>query len=134
VNLVNLCPEEAPFGFNEGARVLAHMFKDKSKTRAEYDPNSREWSRYFQNSCNEAIEALENHEYIRDLPRKHSYDPYNTSSSWGTSSSWEGPGKGKDDGKGKSKGDGKGKGKDDGKGKGKDDGKGTYLHRGPAVS
>ena len=74
VKLFNTNPPEAPHGYMEACRVLAHIFKDKSKDADEVIVEPRRWSRFLQRACEEAIEALEHCKDVKDL--KH------TTSSW----------------------------------------------------
>ena len=72
--LLKTNPPEAPYGYMEACRVLAHIFKDKSKDADEVIAEPRAWSRYLQKACEEAIDALEHGKDVKDL--KH------TTSSW----------------------------------------------------
>ena len=74
VRLFTKNPPEAPHGYMEACRVLAHIFKDKSKDVGEIIVQPRAWSRYLQKACEEAIDALEHGKDVKDL--KH------TTSSW----------------------------------------------------
>ena len=86
----------------EACRVLARIFKDKCKDADEVIAEHRGWSRYLQRACEEAFEALEHWQNVKDLKL--------TTSSW---SDWNaytpappaaaGPGGGKGPGKGKGK-------------------------------
>ena len=100
IKLFNMNPPEAPQGYMEACRVLAHIFKDKCKDADEVIAEHRGWSRYLQRACEEAFEALEHWQNVKDLKL--------TASSW---SDWNaytpappaaaGPGGGKGPGKGK---------------------------------
>ena len=72
--LLNTNPPEAAHGYMEACRVLAHIFKDKSKNADEVMVEPRPWSRYMQRACEEAIEALEHCQDVKDLKT--------TTSSW----------------------------------------------------
>ena len=74
VRLFTKNPPEAPHGYMEACRVLAHIFKDKSKNADEVMVEPRPWSRYMQRACEEAIEALEHCQDVKDLKT--------TTSSW----------------------------------------------------
>ena len=71
VKLFRMNPPEAPHGYMEACRVLAHIFKDKCKdldeVTAALTAEPRGWSRYLQKACEEAIEALENWKDVKDL-------------------------------------------------------------------
>ena len=137
VRLFKMAPAQAPHGFMEASRVLAHTLKDKMKNLEEYDPYRPprdDWSRFLQNACEEAIEALETPEEVKTLPRRNTGgykgfgkkgpEPpgppgppgYGASSS---SSSWSTPGGGKGF-----------KGPGGGKGFKGPDGKGKYMQQG----
>ena len=95
-------PPEAPRGYMEACRVLAHIFKDKCKDADEVTAEHRGWPRYLQKACEEAIEALEHWEDVKDLKL--------TTSSWSDWSAYTppppagaGPAAGKGMGKGKGK-------------------------------
>jgi hypothetical protein len=116
VRLFKMAPPKAPHGYFEAARILAHMLKDKSKNAQDWRPERTDWSRFLQKACEEAIEALEDPENLRELKNMHSGKGFGTYSAGppghhpgsGSSSSWapptghgyKGPG-GKDYGKGK---------------------------------
>ena len=72
--LLKTNPPEAPYGYMEACRVLAHIFKDKPKDADEIIGERKTWSRYLQRASEEAIEALEHWKDVKDL--KH------TTSSW----------------------------------------------------
>ncbi len=105
IKLFNMAPREAPHGYMEACRVLAHIFKDKSKDQ-EYvhGPN---WSRFVQKACEEAIEALEDPTHVKSMQRNgggwKDWNAYNVGPPGPqmSSSSWEHGGKGKTKGKGK---------------------------------
>ena len=67
VKLFTTNPPEAPHGYMEACRVLAHIFKDKCKDAEEVIGERRTWSRYLQRACEEAIEALESGKDVKDL-------------------------------------------------------------------
>ena len=79
VKLFKTMPPGAPHGFMEASRVLAHVLKDKMKPEESWKPGREDWSRFMQRACEEAIEALENHQHLRSLPLQSS-----GSASWGT--------------------------------------------------
>ena len=54
--------------------VLAHIFKDKPKAPGEVVTEHRNWPKFLQEACEEAIEALEHHMHVKDL--KHSASPW----------------------------------------------------------
>ena len=95
-------PQGCKHGYNEGCRIVAHALKDKIKPLSPLGPQEPEnWSRYFKKCCEEAIEALDNWEYVHELPKKghHSGAPQ-ASGYWNyypedPSSSSKGKGKGK---------------------------------------
>ena len=98
-----MSPPGAPHGYGEACRVLAHSFRDKPKAPDEAVPEPRNWSRFLQKACEEAIEALEHHMHVKDLK--------SNTSSWKDWSAYPpappappGPG---DDSKGVGKGNGK---------------------------
>ena len=96
VTLLKTNPKEAPYGYNEACRILAHMLKDKQKQGDFHDPGT--WSKWMKKACLESIEALENWNHVKDLNRlgtKHDWDNYHGDPGEPGSSSWEGPGKGK---------------------------------------
>ena len=67
VKLFRMNPPEAPHGYMEACRVLAHIFKDKSKDADEVTAEPRGWSRYLQRASEEAIEALEHWKDVKEL-------------------------------------------------------------------
>ena len=67
VKLFATNPPEAPHGYMEACRVLAHIFKDKSKDADEVIAEPRGWPRYLQRASEEAIEALEHWKDVKDL-------------------------------------------------------------------
>ena len=67
VTLFNTRPAEAPYGFMEACRVLAHIFKDKNKNLADWVPDQRNWSKFMHRACDEAIDALKVPAHVRDL-------------------------------------------------------------------
>jgi hypothetical protein len=70
IKLFNMNPPGAPHGYGEACRVLAHIFKDKSKAPDDVIGGPRGWSRFLQKACEETVEALENHADVKGL--KHS--------------------------------------------------------------
>ena len=74
IKLFDKNPPEAPHGYMEACRVLAHIFKDKSKDADKVSAGPRGWSRYLQRACEEAFEALEHWQDVKDLK--------DTTSSW----------------------------------------------------
>ena len=120
---------EAPHGYMEACRVLAHIFKDKYK---EEDPGNKykgvdgkeDWSMYMEIACKEAIECLDVPAEVKTLRPKgkgkgdfgaYRNPPPGPPGHGGSSSSSSGF---YQDPKGK------------GKGKGKDKGKGTFQQKG----
>ena len=67
IKLFDKNPPEAPHGYMEACRVLAHIFKDKSKDADEVIAEPRGWPRYLQRACEEAIEALEHCKDVKGL-------------------------------------------------------------------
>ena len=64
VHLFRTAPAEAPHGYMEACRVLAHILKDKSK--GPDDPGhgpgldgKQDWSRFMEVACKEAMECME---------------------------------------------------------------------------
>ena len=80
IKLFKTYPPGAPHGFMEACRVLAHILKDKMKPEDTWRPEREDWSRFLQKACEEAVEALENHEHVKDLKLRSS----GSWSSWGT--------------------------------------------------
>ena len=118
--LAKTVPEEAPHGYMEACRVLAHMLKDKE--RRMDDPRrqrlEQDWSAYLLKSCKEAMEALEHPAEVHLLQGRsrgrsahgtYLPPPPGPSGPSASSSSWQGNGTFK--GKGLGKGGGKGPGK-----------------------
>jgi hypothetical protein len=112
MSLFKKAPPTAPHGYMEACRVLEHIFKDKSKDMDNLAPETRNWSRFLQKACEEAIEDLEDPEHVQSL--KHMRSSWNDWNGYkvappgpagpsSSSSSWEpgGKGMGKDKDKGK---------------------------------
>ena len=117
-SLAKRTPPEAPHGYMEACRVLAHMLKDKEKSLDEPRRNYDDWSAYLSSACRESTEALENPAEVHRLQsRSRGWQAHGTylptppgpSGSSASSSSWQGWGTFK--GKGPGKGGGKGPGK-----------------------
>ena len=109
IKLFKMAPPAAPHGYMEACRILAHMFKDKSKNLEHAVPDDRDWSAFLRKSCDEAIEALEDPEHVKTLKRGKSswqdWSAYNVAppgpakGSSSSSSSWQHSDKGKGYGK-----------------------------------
>ena len=116
VNLFLKNPADAPFGFNEANRILAHILKDKEKnpTGGGKGPGKAprtDWSRFMERACKEALEALDDPASLKDLRNLAANQGYKgfgaepvqppgkgPGGSSSSSSSWQGPaepGKGK---------------------------------------
>ena len=123
--LAKTVPEEAPHGYMEACRILAHMLKDKERSMDDLREPRRQhlgqdWSAYLLHSCSEAMEALDNPAEVRGLPkRSRSWSAHETylpsppgpSGSSASSRPWQGNGTFKGEGPGKDRGKGKGPGK-----------------------
>ena len=59
-------PPEAPHGYMEACRVLAHCLKDKHKDQHQ----NENMSRFLQKASEEATEALNNHDKVKGLYKK----------------------------------------------------------------
>ena len=59
-------------GYYEGCRILAHIFKDKREDAKACKRSWKvwSWSNFLKNSCEEAMEALEQPDAVRTLKRK----------------------------------------------------------------
>ena len=74
VHRFRTAPAEAPHGYMEACRVLAHIFNDKYKD----DPGNKyngvdgkeDWSRFMEIACKEAIESLDVHAGVKRLRAK----------------------------------------------------------------
>ena len=81
VSLFRKSPPEAPHGYMEACRVLAHMLKDKSKGNYDIEHVSgidgkQDWSRFMEVACNEAIECLDDPAALRSLmPKVQGFKP-----------------------------------------------------------
>ena len=109
-------PPEAPYGFMESSRILAHMLKDKIKKPDYYrDPEKEDdWSGFLAIACDEAMEALECPAEVKGLKIKSKggwgeYEPEIPGPS-SSSSSYQYRTQGLDKGKGKDMGKDKGDG------------------------
>jgi len=67
IKLFNMNPPGAPHGYGEACRALARIVKDKPKAPDEVVEEPRNWSRFLQKACEEAIEALEHHMHVKGL-------------------------------------------------------------------
>ena len=132
---------------NEGCRIPAHIFKDTSRLDDDWVPENKDWSRFMERACDEAMEALICWNRVEDLRLKSNGSWRN----WGafqvttpsdaaaqkSKGAWtkgKGKHKGMNKGKdmGKDKGKAKGKGMTKGKGMGKGKGHDRHLARGPS--
>ena len=68
VTLFSTSPPEAPHGYMEACRILAHCLKDKHKDQHQ----NENMSRFLQKACEEAIEALNHYDKAKDLYKKRS--------------------------------------------------------------
>ena len=58
-------------GYLEGCRILAHIFKDKREGAKACNMSwNCSWSNFLKNSCEEALEALEQPDAVQTLKRK----------------------------------------------------------------
>ena len=67
VQLFGTNPPEAPYGFHEASRILAHMLKDKMKHEETYWEMRDSWSGFLAKACNEALEALDDPQHVKTL-------------------------------------------------------------------
>ena len=113
-HLFSTNPPGAPHGFQEANRVLAHILKDKIKSDENLMQTSRDWSAFMAKACRESIEALQDHDHVKDLRKEGTSwadfgrypvgPPGGPGASSSSSSSWQPHGKGPDYNKGKGKG------------------------------
>ena len=72
-NLLQKSPHAWPeCGYYGGCRILAHIFKDKREDAKAYKMSWKvcSWSNFLKNSCEEALEALEQPDAVLTLKRK----------------------------------------------------------------
>ena len=130
VTLFSKQPKEAPHGYMEACRVLAHTMKDKIKPQDAYrsswyadpeKPEKQDWSGFMVKACKESIEALEEPAEVYSLKRERkgysSWDAF-TPAAPVDPAGWQPTGFGLDKGKGKGKAMDKGKGLQKGMDKG----------------
>ena len=108
IELMKLMPPDCPWGFHEANRILAHIFKDKNKPNKHPRGPREDWSRFLENACEEAQEAIMNHQTVKSLRLKNRAE---WEGSWGAYATGppDGPGASGDHDLNRGKGSGKGK-------------------------